>query len=362
MRKPLIVPVGFDVSNNMFSREVDGRVYHSLIPAVRFIPKLVENGTETDLALAERMITAVLACQEKDPTDPHIGNFLWEREDEIVEDLNAVQFALFNLIPMMVQWKDRLEEATQTAVLKAIRLGLEEIQRLDVGLEYTNIVLKDITNSCLGGELLNDDEIANRGYSKLLAWMQFTNQSGLPTEYNSPAYATIALEVLNMLATKVNHKATSIRAKMMLWRLGLSTALHIHPHTARLSGPFSRAYRPTVFTETPPEGEMVRNRIVKGLLPDWLNLVLRHRPIPMSVVETADAQNQVSITTFLSHSFSFGVATKELTTQNNRFIALQSNVCIAHYDIPGQDQAGVLFSRYILDDKWVGDFRNHTFA
>ena len=77
----------------------------------------------------------------------------------------------------------------------------------------------------------------------------------------------------------------------------------------------------------------------------------------MQVVETADAEKGVSITTYHSRSFDLGVASQELTTQANRFIALQSNVFIAHYTSADLDHAGVIFSRYILDDKWVGDFQ-----
>ena len=46
---------------------------------------------------------------------------------------------------------------------RAVALGLEEIARIDVALAYTNIVLKDIANSCLGSQLLSDNNIGRRG-------------------------------------------------------------------------------------------------------------------------------------------------------------------------------------------------------
>ena len=36
---------------------------------------------------------------------------------------------------------------------------------------------------------------------------------------------------------------------------------------------------------------------------------------------------------------------------------MQSNVFIAHYTAAGPERSGVIFSRYILDDKWIGDFQ-----
>ncbi|MCC7208128.1 MAG: hypothetical protein IT323_12540 [Anaerolineae bacterium] len=357
MPQPLPLPAGFNPDTNMIARVVDGRTYHSIIPAVRWAPALVENGTPEDLAQAERTIRALIACQETHPDDPHYGNFFWEREDEAVEDLNAVQFILFNFIPIMVQYQDRLSPSLQQDMLASIRLGLDEIRRLDVHPAYTNIVLKDISNSCLGGELLGDAAIAQRGYDKLLDWMRLTDQNGIPTEFNSPPYADIAIRVLHSLSTLVRHAETRMRARVMLYRLGLSIALHIHTPTGRLAGPYSRAYRPSVFGETPPEIVTFREWLRDGILPGWFADLLTYRGDQMQVAETSDAEKGVGITTFHSPSFALGVASHELDTQANRFIALQSNVCIAHYRVPDPDQVGVALSRYILDDKWVGDFR-----
>ena len=93
--------------------------------------------------------------------------FLWEREDEVVEDLNAVQFCLFQLIPLMINYGDVLSVDMQDRVRQSIRLGLEEVRRIDVHFHYTNIVVKDITNTCLGGELLGDEVFKSRGVSEV---------------------------------------------------------------------------------------------------------------------------------------------------------------------------------------------------
>jgi len=357
MPEPFPLPVGFNPETDMIARVVDGKTYHCIIPAIRLASALVENGTPQDLAQAERTIRAVLSCQELRQDDPHYGNFLWEREDEVVEDLNAVQFVLFNLIPVMVQYRNRLSPRLQADILASIRLGLAEIRRMDVHPAYTNIVLKDISNTCLGGELLQDEQIAARGYQKLLDWVRLTDQNGIPIEFNSPPYADIAIQVLYSLSKLVKHAETRIRAKVMLYRLGLSFALHIHAPTGRLAGPYSRAYRPTVFAETPAEITLFKQWIANGILPTWFDDLLQHRSDGMQVIETADAQKGVGITTYHRSSFALGVASQELSTQANRFIALQSNVCIAHYRVPDQDKVGVLLSRYLLDDKWIGDFR-----
>ena len=262
----------------MLARREGDKTYHAPRLAAEFANALLDNGTREDIDLAEKVLDAVLACQETHEADPHLGNFLWEREDEAIEDLNAVQFCLFQLIPLMIAHRNALSADLQNRVLQSIRLGLEEIRRIDVHLRYTNIAVKDITNTCLGGELLGDEAFKNRGYRKFQAWMTFTLQNGCAYEFNSPNYADVAMRVLHKLGELVQHGPTRMGAKTMRARIGLSAALHIHPPTGRWAGPFSRAYRQALFCQTPPEIDVFREYIATGLLPAWLDDALNHRP------------------------------------------------------------------------------------
>lgn len=364
---PLPLPENFNPETSMLMRTVDGQPFHQMYPSAELAGRLVANGAPQDLALAEKVLAAVLDCQERRPGDPHYGNFRWEREDEFVEDLNAVQFALINFIPMLLRHGDRLSPAIRAQVEGSIRLGLEAIRRIDVSLIYTNIAIKDIANTCLGGELLDEPGIARRGYDKLVAWLRFTDRSGFPYEFNSPTYTRIAIQTLHQLAALVRDEATRILAKTMLARLGLSVVLHIHPGTGRWAGPYSRAYQPTVICDDVPDFPNIRGRVAEvntvrqwladGVLPGWLADALDHRPTPLWVAETSDAAQALGNSTYHSRSFALGVASRELSSQANRYISGQSNVFIAHYTIPGEARPGVIFSRYLLDDKWLGDYQ-----
>ena len=69
---------------------------------------LVESGAPQEIERAQAVIDAVLDCQDMDPRSPHYGNFRWEHEDLAVEDLNAVQFVLVRLIPLLLNHADLL--------------------------------------------------------------------------------------------------------------------------------------------------------------------------------------------------------------------------------------------------------------
>lgn len=352
MTEPLALPENFNPQTCLLSTTTENGVFHESRAGARLAGQLVANGTPQDLALAEKVLEATLNCQERHPDDPHYGNFYWMAEDDVVVDLNAVEFNLSRLIPMMIRHADRLTPAMQARVLEAIRLGLEEIRRLDVHVGYSNIAALDIVNSCLGGELLAQEDIAQRGYEKLARWMDFTDQSGIPREYNSPTYTAVIIRELKTLTDLTRHEPTRTRARTMVARLAVSVGLHIHRATGRWAGPHGRAYHPSVVCETPPEIEMVRGWIDDGHLPAWAGDLLEIPAAAFEVTETASTRESLGLTTFLSPSFALGVASKEYSGQ--------SNVLMAHYTREGADRPGVMYSRYVLDDRWLGDFYHAT--
>ena len=349
----LALPDDFNPETHMLSKTRDTGVLHASREAAGFAGRLVANGAPQDLEVAKKVLDAVLGCQERREGDPHYGNFRWYLEDEVVEDLNAVEFVLEHFIPMMLRHGDRLPPDVQNRVREGIRLGLGEIRNLNVLVAYTNIAALDILNSCLGGELLEDPEIAGWGYRKLAEWMAFTDRFGIPFEYNSPTYTAVTIRALKHLTDLVRCEDTRIRARTMAARLGLSVGLHIHAGTGRWAGPHSRAYQPTVVCETEAESHMVDRWIEDGTLPAWTADVLQNRPEKLAVVETAYPQRELGITTYHSPSFALGVSA-------NGGMGGQSNVLIAHYNREGAERPGVLYTRYLINDKWLGDFYHDT--
>lgn len=356
MPTPLPLPPDYNPATHMLVHTVETGSYHESRKAARFAGELVANGAAEDLALAENVLDAVLACQETNPADPHCGNFYWMAEDSHVEDLNAVEFCLEALIPMMLTHRERLSEPLQERVRGAIRLGLDEIRRLDVLVAYSNITALDVLNTCLGGELLGDAVIAQRGYAKLRAWIAFTCRSGHPMEYNSPTYTAVTLRALHRLASLVRDDDTRIRARAFVARLALSAALHIHPGTGRWAAPHSRAYHPSVVGATPPEMERVQGWLADGTIPAWIDDVLRGRPARYTITETAERSRGIGFTTHVTPAWALGVAS---TATHN-----QSDVCMLHYTRPSADKEtekpGVLYTRYVFNDKWFGDFYHAT--
>ena len=350
-------PLFYDPDVHLVANTIDNGIFHSAWTSTEYAVALVENGSREEIDRAEAVIEAVLNCQDMDVRSPHYGNFKWEHEDLAVEDLNAVQFVLVRLIPLLLNRSDRLAEGLVERVRARIRIGLDEIRRIDVSPIYSNIVAQDIANSLLGGQLLNLPEYVQRGAAKLREWVNVVDQSGIPHEYNSPTYSFVLIDALNKVVEFSQHAEASMLAQLVISRIGLSVALRLHVKTGRLAPPHCRAYYPSLVCETAPEEYIFAQKIVEGKLPSWLGTVLNHRPVPMTVSETSDAGAGVVISSYLDSQFSLGVASQELATQSNRFISNQSNVFSIHYTKENQPAPGVVFSRYLINDKWLGDYR-----
>ncbi|MCA9442400.1 MAG: hypothetical protein KC964_16475, partial [Candidatus Omnitrophica bacterium] len=237
-------------------------------------------------------------------------------------------------------------------VRKRIRLGLSEIRKMDVSVGYTNVATLDIVNSCLGGELLEDPEITNRGRQKLRIFEAFVTSNGTVLEYNSPTYLRVTMNALGKLIGLTQDRETRVRAKTLATRLTIGAALHIHEGTGRLAGPHSRAYQPTVACEDSPERNNLLNWIEEGVVPQWIGAVLDRPKGSYQIFETAARDWNMGLSTYLTPRFAMGVATRGLGEQ--------SNVFMIHANRPESDKPGVVYSRYVVGDKWLGDFYHAT--
>ena len=204
----MLLPDDFDDEVNLPGRVENGNTFHATIPGMQLAVQLIEHGTPVDLERAERVLDAVFESQERREGAPHFGNFTWEREDPVVEDLNAVHFTVMPLIRVLLQQGDAVPESLRAKGLHGIRLGLQAIARIDVHLRYTTIAAADIFDTCIGGELLADEAILARGRDRLRAWLAFTDQSGTFYEYNCPGYTGMSIERLAELADLTGDEET----------------------------------------------------------------------------------------------------------------------------------------------------------
>lgn len=331
---------------------------------------LLDGETET----AERVIRQVIGMQERHEGDPHRGNFRWLFEDEVVTDLNAVEFVLEGLFHIFVRSGHRLSDRAKREVFESMRLAFQEVERLDVHWTYTNIYLLDVMNSILGGEILGDARIRERGLLRLRRWAERTKANGAPHEFNSPTYSAvqiIALAALGQFAEDGEAKALALEMEQFLWR---HVACHFHAPTLQLAGPHSRAYRhdvvgapgylkvllyrllgePRLLAETPyysgpgREGDVLVALTEYRCPPDALAML---RQVETREVREAPSRGMgMETTTYLTPEFALGTMSYLYGVGDPPEPWPQHNSCILYYVRDREPGYGALYCRYVMND------------
>ncbi len=333
-------------------------------------------GGQAATALAERAIRSVLALQERHPGDSHLGNFRWMLEDPRVRDLNGVEFILDGLNEIMLSYSDTLPASLAADVRNAIALGLAEIDRLDVHLSYTNIAVSDISNSVLGGLVLGDEAYVERGERRLMDWLDFTNRSGAPHEYNSPTYCAVDLERLAALAEHAPEPDLALKARVAEERVWMHVATHYHPVLRQFAGPHARAYYdgwtgaggylklllwrllgdPLLRPDT-PYGKATREEMHVALALDTLHPTtesltwLSEKRFPFEVRETVDAERCADITTYMTESYALGTTSAHYTVGDPPEPTQQLNGALLQFRRDVSPGFGTLSTRFIVDDR-----------
>jgi len=336
--------------------------------------------TEDDASEAERIILKVLTMQERRDGDPHYGNFKWLYEDEAVTDLNAVEFVLEGLCNILMRCRERISEATWGQIAEAMRLGLQEIDNLNVHWTYTNIYLLDVHNRILGGQLLGDDSIAQRGLARLKDWAERTRADGAPHEFNSATYSAVQINALSSIvefAGNAEARVVALGMEEFLWR---HVAVHFHPPTLQLAGPHSRAYRrdvvgapdylkvllykllgePKLIGGTPyydgsgREGNVIVAISEYNCPPDARALF--ERVETREVHETPDREEGLATVTYLTPAYALGTMSQPYGVGQPPEVWPGHDSCILYFTKQAEPGYGVLYMRYLVNDRRVGQF------
>ncbi len=329
---------------------------------------------------AERNVLNVLSMQERREGDPHYGNFKWLFEDEGVTDLNAVEFVLEGLTNILVRVRDKLSSSSLDQVDDAIRLGLLEIDSLNVHWTYTNIYLLDVHNRILGGQLLDDAAVRRKGLDRLRDWAERTKADGAPHEFNSATYSAVQITALASIvefAEDSQARELALEMEQLIWR---HVAAHWHPPTRQLAGPHSRAYRrdvvgapdylkvlmfkllgePRLLQAVPylqgpgAEGNVIVALTQYNCPPDASELF--DRVETREVTEIPDREHGLETTTYLTPSFALGSMSQPYGLGEPPEGWPGHNSVIAYFTKEQEPKYGVLYARYLVNDRRVGQF------
>jgi len=340
---PFELPADFDSDDYLLPSTTDAGSLNSPRGAAALAEGLVDHGAPESLALAEQVLKAVLDAQETRAGAAHRGNFEWRFGDGAISDLNSVEFTLRHVICTTTAHRERLPGELRGRVLEAVRLGLEEIARMNVAITYTNVATMDCMNTVLGGELLGDAAFIERGRNRLKELERETLSHGTFCEFNTPTYTRVTHDALTRIARYTTGEETAIRARALRSRLALTAVLHVHPETGRWAGPHGRGHSLSRPADIEPERQYLERWAEMGNAPAYMLQMLDGRPLPYQAWESVYEERRLGAMTYLDRAFAMGTAVREISRQTDVFLIH----CTRRDGAP----PALVYSKYLIDDE-----------
>ena len=181
------------------------------------------------------------AMQDLDPASKTRGNFKWNSGQNGVVDLNAVEFA-----SQLMGYLRRVQSAQLSAKARAqldemMTDAIDGLRSHVVKIDYTNIFVMKAWGLIAIGETLGRADVAEDGYRRFDAWMEFTTRHGIG-EYGAVVYYGIDLDSLALLARFAGRADARAKAEKAIQHMWTDLAANWWAPGDRMGGTNARTY------------------------------------------------------------------------------------------------------------------------
>ena len=181
------------------------------------------------------------AMQDLDPASKTRGNFKWNSGQNGVVDLNAVEFA-----SQLMGYLRRVQSAQLSAKAREqldemMTDAIDGLRSHVVKIDYTNIFVMKAWGLIAIGETLGRADVAEDGYRRFDAWMEFTTRHGIG-EYGAVVYYGIDLDSLALLARFAGRADARAKAEKAIQHVWTDLAANWWAPGDRMGGTNARTY------------------------------------------------------------------------------------------------------------------------
>lgn len=245
----------YDSEQGLLEETITGRNYHTAVTEgavhrtrenLNWLPALMKRGGKEDREIVLHTLPMVLALQDQDPASPTFGIWPYLFEEPLSQmenpDWNWAAFLGSILITLLEEFSTDFPTELKSEMEEALIYACESIVRRRIGVDYTNISLMSASVLVLTGELLGEERFIQAGIDNMECQLDFVNQNGGFSEYNSPTYGVIDIEETGRLL-RYSHRdevqKTALALHVLSWRV---FAEHYHLSTGQIAPPHARCY------------------------------------------------------------------------------------------------------------------------
>lgn len=181
------------------------------------------------------------SMQDLDPASKTRGNFKWSSGQGGVVDLNAVEFSAQLMGFMRRAQTERLSERARAQLDAMMTDAITGLRSHVVKIDYTNIFVMKAWGLIALGEALGRADVAEDGYGRFDAWMEFTKRNGVG-EYGAVVYYGIDLDSLALIARFAGRAEARAKAERAIRHIWTDLAANWWAPGDRMGGTNARTY------------------------------------------------------------------------------------------------------------------------
>lgn len=181
---------------------VTGRVHNTLSNA-EYAQLIFMLYKEEYYERARAVLNRLLEAQDKNPQSRTYGLWSYYFEEDLTQmtdpDYNWAEFIGGPLIYIVKERSECLGDELLSKVKEALRLAAYCCIKRNVGLDYTNVICMSTFTILTIGEIIEDQDVIDRGKKELKKLIDYTRFNGAFSEYNSPCYAKVAVDAISRM-------------------------------------------------------------------------------------------------------------------------------------------------------------------
>ncbi len=209
--------------------------------SIEYATVLMDAQEPARLERALQILDVTLPTQYRNPGHTHHGNFPKFLEEPIVPgkrfDGNQADFIAMALLDILNRHEDRLPQPMQDRMREALLLAAEYIESRTIPVTYTNAYFMGILNLLAIGERYERPDFQEAGLEHLRKIHELTMDQGSYTEYQSPNYTTLVLNILHRLLAWIENQEARQLALDLYHETWRQIAIQYHPPSGQWAGP-----------------------------------------------------------------------------------------------------------------------------
>lgn len=328
-----------------YHTDADSGVFHAVRPSLAYAIVLMDAGGRELQQRAFKIIEKVISLQDTVSASKTCGIWPYYLEEPLATkktppDPNWADFCGVNLLDILMTHHVVIPPGLQNKIRTSLIFAARAIQKRDMGPHYTNISLMGTYVTFMSSHLFDIPDMKAYAGKRMEHFYDYTLRLGGFSEYNSPNYTLVALDVLQRMKMHIADQRMSDMIDA-LYNMGWDMiARHFHRPSGQWAGPHSRSYStliepafyvllnqasagkiniPVASENDAGATEKIPNLKIKHTIPENLLHYFLQPEYPRTETDifTAEEPNIVG-TTYLTDQYAFSSASRSLLWAQRR--------------------------------------------